>query len=342
MKKIKYGKILAIFSLTILIWVWADLAQDDEYPVPGGAVISVAKTNQNLWVSFNDEPSIAITKLVLKGPVSKINEAKRKINDRSLTFDFFLDPEPQGMTTAGQYTLPVPDFLKNSNKVKQLGLTVLSCKPQTLTVNVVELIKKPLNVKCIDENRNPIKDAAIQPAQVEMFVPGHWDGQALTAYVMLTAREISQARLAPIEKIPSIELAPGQTRQASAIVKITAPPEKNRLADYTITTPTLGFSLSVNLQGKYKVELTNPDSAMRPIAIRATPDAKRTYEKLRYQVILEIDDEDAKSTEPLRKELIYNFPAEYVRRDEITLNQPPEIAQFKLVPLLPASESPAE
>jgi hypothetical protein len=52
-----------------------------------------------------------------------------------------------------------------------------------------------------------------------------------------------------------------------------------------------------------------------------------------YQVRLEIDDDDAKSTEPQRKALVYNFPEEYVRRDEIRLNQQPVIAQFKLVPL---------
>jgi hypothetical protein len=52
-----------------------------------------------------------------------------------------------------------------------------------------------------------------------------------------------------------------------------------------------------------------------------------------YQVILEIDDEDAKSTEPLRRELIYNFPDEYIRRDEIRLNQQPVTARFELIPL---------
>ncbi len=46
-----------------------------------------------------------------------------------------------------------------------------------------------------------------------------------------------------------------------------------------------------------------------------------------------------KSTEPQRKALIYNFPEEYVRRDEIRLNQQPVTAQFKLIPL--SSSEPA-
>jgi len=61
-----------------------------------------------------------------------------------------------------------------------------------------------------------------------------------------------------------------------------------------------------------------------------------------YQVILRIVDEDAKSTETIRRELIYNFPPEYVRTGEIELvvtpDQPAE-AQFKLV-RLPSADNP--
>ena len=48
------------------------------------------------------------------------------------------------------------------------------------------------------------------------------------------------------------------------------------------------------------------------------------------KVILEIDDEDTKATELLRRKLIYNFPIEYLRNDEIVLKQQPVLAQFKL------------
>ncbi len=60
---------------------------------------------------------------------------------------------------------------------------------------------------------------------------------------------------------------------------------------------------------------------------------------MRYHVLLEIDDSDKdnQSAEPLRKELIYNFPPEYVRRNEILLNQQPVVARFKLIPVTAAS-----
>jgi len=69
------------------------------------------------------------------------------------------------------------------------------------------------------------------------------------------------------------------------------------------------------------------------ITIRATADAKRAYEQMPYQVILQIDDEDSRSEEPLRRELIYNFPDQYLRTDDIRLNQQPVTARFELTPL---------
>jgi len=336
-QKIKFGKISAIIFLTVLIWVWADLALDEQITV-SNVIITVAKpANPGLWISFNDESSVSIEKMVLKGPASKVADVKRKLNDGSLVFEFFLDAKLEGIVSPGSHYLNVLNLLKKSSQIKQFGLAVESCQPETLPVRAVELIKKNLSVKCVDETQNPLKTATVEPSQVDMLVPQDWSGEKLVAKVLLTRREIDQAKLLPVEKAPFIELAPGQIREALTPVKITIPPGQDLLADYTITTATLGFSLSTNLQGKYKVVIANLDEVIRAITIRASPDAKRTYEKTPYQVILEIKDEDAKSTEPLRRELIYNFPAEYLRKDEIRLNQQPAIARFNLIPI-PAPE----
>ena len=331
--KIKYGKVLAVIFLTVLIWVWADLRLADEFAVPS-ANISIAKsTNPNFWASFdNYQPSVVIKNIVLKGPASKIAEVKRQINDGSLSLEFFFVPEQEGMTTPKQHSLTVLDFLKKSDQIKQLGLSAESCDPNTLSINIVSLVKKTLAVVCVDESKNPLKAAAIEPAQVDVLVPQDFTGDAK---ILLTPTEIKQARASAILKTPFIELAPGQTREVSTNVKITMPPAEDLLADYLITTATLGITLSANLQGKYEVVLNNLDEVIRAIAIRATPDAKRAYEQMPYQVILETDDDDAKSTEPLRRQLIYNFPSEYDRREEIILNQQPVIARFKLNPLTP-------
>ena len=80
---------------------------------------------------------------------------------------------------------------------------------------------------------------------------------------------------------------------------------------------------------------------MGAVAIRATPEAKRAYDNVRYQVILEIDDsdKDSKGAE-LRRDLVYYFPPEFVRSDEIVLNQQPVQARFRLIPLTPEAPAP--
>jgi len=340
-KRINYSKILIVTFLTVLIWVWADLALDEEFSV-SGATIQIAKfIDPALWVSFDEESSVPIKNIVLRGSASKITEVKQKLNEGSLALEFFLNPEQSALIEHGKHTLNVLDFLKQSDQVRQLGLTVVSCEPATLSVNVVSLVKKSLAVKCFDDAKNPVETATMEPQQVDMFVPADWMGEKLIAKVQLTRREIGQAGLSAVEKKPYINFTASQTREAPANVKITMPPEEDSLGDYTITTATLGFSLSANLQGKYSVEVINLNEVIRAITIRATPDAKRAYEKMRYQVILEIEDsdKDTNPSETKRRELIYNFPQEYVRKDEIKLNQQPVTAQFKLVPLPPSNQT---
>jgi hypothetical protein len=340
-KKIKYGKILVVASITVLIWVWADLALDEKLTVFNVNITIAKSSNPKFWVSFGNDSSVSVDKLVLKGPASKVTDVRRKLNDGSIVLNFFLDPDQaEAIGTPGEHTLNVLNFLRQSDQIRKLGLTVESCEPQNISVTVVPLTKKMLTIKCIDETRNVIKNATVEPPQLDASVPTDWSGEKLTATVQLTRREIDQARVSAVEKTPFIELAPGQTRDLQRTVKITMPKEEDLLADYTITTARLRFSLSPNIQGKYKVVVDNLDEVIRAISIRATPDAKRAYEKMPYQVTLEIDDEDAASTEPLRRNLVYNFPDEYLRNDEIKLNQQPATARFELIPLPTAETQP--
>ncbi len=337
-QRIKFGKIAAVVFITVLIWVWADLAVTEKLAVSNVRITVAKSASPDLWVSFENESSVSLDTLVLEGPASKIAEVKRKLNEGAVAFEFFLDPQQQGLVKTGTYTINPLDIIGGSDLMKQLELTAISCKPDKITAIVVELVKKSVIVKCVDEEQNVIKDAAIEPSQVDAYVPPAWSGEKLAAKVLLTRREISSARLAPLERRPYIELAAGQIRETPATVKITTPPEEELLQPETIKNTTLGFILSALLQGKYKVEVTNLNEVLSPIAIRATPEAKRAYETMRFQVILEIDDSDkgSQSAEPLRRELTYNFPDEYVRRNEIVLNQQPVIARFKLVPITSA------
>jgi hypothetical protein len=339
LKKVKYSKIAVVIFLTILIWVWTDLTLDETLPV-FGAKISIDESRPDLWVSFGERPSIAIDTIVLKGPASKIGDVKRKIKDRSPSFEFFFDPEQEGRIEPNQplTRLDVQNFVRKSDQIRDFGLTVESCKPAELNVDVVELSERSLTVQCFDESGNSLKTKieSIEPLEVKIFVPPDWGRDRLTARVELTRSEIEQSRSAPIEKRPYVELARGQIRRANVAVKIKMSPEEDPLKSDTVTTATLGYCLSENLQGKYKVQVDNLNEVISSIAIRATPEAKQIYEGMRYQVILEIDDEDAKSKEP-RRQVVYNFPEEFVSKGEIMLDQPPVTARFKLT-LLPSAE----
>ena len=54
LKKIKIRKVAVVVFLTLLIWVWADLALDTEKPFYN-ATISISRiANPNLWISFKE------------------------------------------------------------------------------------------------------------------------------------------------------------------------------------------------------------------------------------------------------------------------------------------------
>jgi hypothetical protein len=338
--KIKFGKIAIVIFLTVLIWVWVDLALDDELTVPK-ATINVA-FSQNLWVSFDNKPSASIDNIELKGPAAKIAEVRRKLNDGSLALDFFLDPVREGMTTAGPHTLTVLDFVKRSEKIKELGgLTVEACEPEILDVNIVELVERSLDIECFDENGTPLVGIkSIDPSKVDMYVPAD---SRLKAQVKLTRTEIGQARSSVAVKTPFVVLA-GQTRQATTDVRIKMSPEADLLSEHTITEAKLGIELSVNLLGEYKPDVINYNEVVSHFTIFATPEAKQAYENQPFQMTLYILDDDAKKgPQERRREVIYDFPEEFVRRDEIRLKNPqqPAEAKFKLIRLTSAPAPPS-
>ena len=338
-RKPKYGKIAVVVFITILIWVWADLALDEKLPV-SNATIRIVKSNPKLWVSFDDAPSITIEEMVLKGPLQKIGEIRRKLEEEEgLEIDF--DAAKEKMNEPGTYPLPLLPFLQKDNEIKRLGLKVESCKPEVLSVKVVGLVSRRLDVQCVDEDQNPIDEAIVESPQVEMLVPEDWGPEKRIAEVLLTRREIEQARVSPIDERPYIRLAAGQIRQAPKLVKITMPPEPDRLTNYTITAPTLSIALSLNLLNNYKPELTNSDAVLLPIAIKATPEAERAYklQPIPHMTLYILDNDKNTTEEQLKREVVYNFPEKFLRSGEIELNQKPAEAKFKLIPVSSAEDS---
>lgn len=330
-RKIKFGKIAIVVSLTVLIWVWADLALDETPPARKVTIIVDEEADKELWVSFSEKPQIEI-QVTLSGPHSAFVALDNRLRAKGTGLEIRFNAAKESIIASPGGSLKVLDFLQKADEFRKEGIKVESCEPATVDVNVVALTEKTLPVECFDEDGAPQKTES--SPSVKMFVPE----DVRTARVTLSRQEQIAARAKSIEKIPYVVLAENWTRHAKTPVKIKLPPPSDPLTEDTIKAPQLGMAFSDNLQGKYTVEITNLNEVRSPIKIKATAAAKQAYEGMRYQIILEIDDEDIKEAEP-RRQLKYNFPEEFVRTDEIRINQPPVQARFKVKAVSASSEN---
>jgi len=333
-RKVNYGKIFAVVFLTVLIWVWADLAKTEELTVTDTIVNITTPSNPGLWVSFPQGSTASIEEILVKGATSRIDKLRRRIRaGERLEFD--LDENKEKMMEKGDHTLLFLPFL-NRQIQEEFGLKVEACIPEKIAVHVRTLVQKTIEVTCLNESGNVIK-ATLDPASVDMFVP---KDSVQVAKVILTASEIEQARTTPIRRRPFFEFSTGQRIPSETAVEITTP--LIGLTPETIDTPRLYCAMSLNLQGRYEVIIEDDSlvNARDPIRVKATTDAKLAYESMLYQLILEIKEGDEKSTDGLTRALTYNFPAEYLRNNQIELNQPPVEVRFKLIRLpAPAATS---
>lgn len=325
-RKIKFGKIFAVAVLSVLVWVWADLASDEEYTVYS-ATISIVPSQQNLWVSFEDGASVSIREIVLKGPAARIAQLNTRLKQgEPLQFDF--DAAQAGMSEPDSYPLILKAFLQSDKEIKRMSLRVESCKPEQVQVTVQRLEKRQVPVECRDETNNPVT-AEINPPRVNVLLPEDWAGAV--AYVQLSDSEKKGARLSPITKTPYVPLPDDRKAVAEQPVAVTIPSVE--LPKQEIR-PRVGYVLSHTLQGKYEVDVSNFTELYVPFTIQATPTAKFAYENQDFQLLLVIKDTDVSdvaSDDYRRRALEYNFPAEFVSKGEIKLVGTPREAQFRLI-----------
>lgn len=335
-KKIKYSKITIVIFLTVLIWVWADLALDETLPEKSAVVVVDESVDQKLLISF-DKSTSADIKITLSGPHTAVTTLDRELRKGLKPLEFLFNAEQEQMDKPGAHFLKLLEFLRKDRELRRRGLKVQSCDPNELSVNVVELVKRSLTVECFDASGNPLKTQSIEPSKVDAFVPAD---SRLTAKVELTKAEIEQARKAPKKKFPYVELAAEHIRESATPVTIILAPEEDPLTVQRIEDATIVYAMSPTLSAKYDVEVTNLPTVLNSLAVKATTDAKRAYEDQQFpQMTLYIFDSDTKKGQEVqRKKFHYNFPPEYVRTGEIEPIQEPVHVEFKLIPR-PSDES---
>ncbi len=338
LKGVNYGKIILVVFITILIWVWADKAQDENYTFENVLLKAERSLASDLWLTFDGQRSATLEELTLRGPAARLDDLRRDLKTGSPRLEFFIGPADAGLREPGQTNLNVLDFLRNSGQLQSLRVSAINCKPRTITVKASRLVEKELNVRCVRPNGDVLNAKKIEPATVKMRVPEDWS--LLAADVILNNSEIEQARLNNFEKTATVRFSPDEMHVIPTKIKIMMPPATEDLSPRSVTQATIGFVLSPNLVGKYRIVLENY-SELASFTISATSEAARAYREQPFQILLYILDEDAKNMSEQRKEVEYNFPDEFVSQDKIRLNQPAGIARFKLSPIEPAASSPA-
>ncbi len=333
----KMKKIAVVIFLTLFIWTWAYLALERNFDHTATLYISPT-TSPDLLVRFDREAPISLD-LRLKGSAAKVAELQKKLNADETDsdkerLDFYYNVETEKQAEPGGHTLDALPFLNSSTKMRGLGITVESCEIEgvevgTIDVTVEKLKEKWLTIQCVDENGVVLQHELIEPAQVEMYVlPDH----SSEAKVTLTKQQIARAREQQLYLPPYVDLAPNIRKHADIRVYIKLPSAEMSLQDQPLQ-PTIGFIFSKNLKGKYDVELINENELTETTQFRATNAAWAVYkDKTPYQILVDVRDGD-EATAEVSREVVYNFPIEFVEKGQIRLNGPRRQAKFKLVPI---------
>ena len=191
--------------------------------------------------------------MVLKGPISKLQRVKQQKEEGSLDLKVFVAPR-QWEGASRETDDGPPGHSLGEPRIRQWGLTVESCSPETLTVRIDRLVQKPLKIRCVDPDDMTIDGAIVEPDKVDMYVPADW-GIERQAVVELTAEgRPGQGRLGQEEALPP---GRGPTEEADREVTIRMPPDPDRLKTYTITNVRAGILITETLQAKYQVKVEN-------------------------------------------------------------------------------------
>lgn len=329
-------KLIVVISLTLLIWAWAYLA-DEEVATQTVTLDISTTTSKDILVTFDVDTPVSY-ELDLKGPAARIADLREKLlsdNPKEKeSLDFIWNVELEKKTHLEQYPLDVLEFIKDSDKMKTLGLTVEPAKIAPIKVKIEKLVKKTLTIRVLDKDGAALKTKTIEPANtVEMFVHSDWPDDRLVAYVTLTDSQVEQARREYVNGQPYVMLN-NDTKREAGLYKITLPPtaEAMKTEGYQLR---VGYQISKVLMERYRIELINEKDLIRTTGIAATDDAHTAFEEMDYQVLVEVRDNDKIEIE-IPRQVIYNFPPEYVRSNEIKLSGQPRTAKFKLVPIQPS------
>lgn len=326
-------KVTLVIFITLLIWIWADLSVDETYKDSSATITISTSTDPLLWVRFenNNSPEFRLKQIELQGPAIRIAELKRDLAENSYQMRFTLDPHEFDIAESDSpITVSMMQVLREDKELRNRGLKVTGCTPESAKLWATKLVEKQLQIICLDEDNQRMIYADIQPLSIKMPVPQSWQGQSLQAIVKLTNSQAARSRGQAIEVKPYIELAPGIIRLSDSVVKVKLPENGINLENKTVP-GSIGYVVSPDISEKYRIELENPEDFLTAISIKATNEAYQAFVSQKYKLLLEIKAEDAKSN-PALSYPTYNFPQEFIQKGEIQAVEKLQQAKFRLIP----------
>ena len=154
-------KILLATGFSLLIWAWAYQASDKSIEKPATLTVSRA-INPALFVTFGQTQKVDF-RITITGPALQVSELEKSLAKGEEQLEFVFNAEEQKMVSPGTHSLNLLQFLKSSNKMTALGLTVESCSPEKIQVIVENLKEQVLPVHCYNENGLLIEHEKITP-----------------------------------------------------------------------------------------------------------------------------------------------------------------------------------
>ena len=328
----KAKKFAAVVFLTLLIWAWAYLSLERQVSMGGSIELSPAAGPEYL-VAFKGGDTAFPLKLTFKGPPAQVTEMERRyraalMDPKHEQLTYYYMPKDYGHIQTDTYIIDLLEFIRNSPAYQEMALTLVACEPARVEVEVEVLVEKQLVVQCIDDTGAPLKAAGINPGQVPMYVRPAYTGPAT---VRLSAQQIAAARQGPIRQRPYVDLGPlGPRRTALEEVRISLPATE-QLNEQVFQSQRIGIVFSRNTQGRFRVQIEN-ESDLRTMNLRATDAAYAAYQKMPYHLLIEVRDEDIALTEIPPREVIFNFPPEFVRSGQIEATSS-HTAKIRLIPV---------
>jgi hypothetical protein len=320
-------KFLLIILLTLLIWVWADISSDVTLDNESATITVERGGVRDVWVSINDSDHASIV-MDLSGPNSKV----QKLQLRNESLDIKFNPLTSNAVGSepGVYTPPVETILRQSPEFMELGLTLESCEPATVSIKIEKLVKKQLKVVCVNENDVIIPNASVKPALLYMYVFDEWPEDKLKAYIKLTNLQQQQASRNEITLTPYVELSPKRYVYYQDPVYVSIESSQQLKTADIISGPRIGYTFPADMVGKYEVQV---EENIRDFQYLATEEAKEVFRQQPYHLLLEITNTDAQG-ELVSRQLKYNFPPQAFSQGQIAPrdDQPAPSITFRLIP----------